>query len=220
MNTEFLFAGRATLTVEASLASQQRGHRPHYTYRVERGKRLGFVVGFMVGSDNAKASSYRYLGTLRTDGVFTSPRPDSQEARTFRVAVAAVFGGRAAIDHVEQAGWKLHHAGLCGRCGKLLTNPASIETGIGPECELYVRLGLDPDEVPCVADAEVARLQLAYWMNGDDGVILDALRDAAEERLGFDADRADLYVEATRRLMRRHKKGAALSEAFLKAAGV
>jgi len=31
-------------------------------------------------------------------------------------------------------GFALHHEGKCGRCGRKLTVPLSIETGIGPEC--------------------------------------------------------------------------------------
>jgi hypothetical protein len=31
-------------------------------------------------------------------------------------------------------GYKIHHEGRCGKCGRLLTVPESVETGIGPEC--------------------------------------------------------------------------------------
>jgi hypothetical protein len=32
-----------------------------------------------------------------------------------------------------------HHEGKCGRCGRLLTVPSSIESGIGPECSKIMR---------------------------------------------------------------------------------
>lgn len=226
MNTQFLFAGRAILTVESSKTSQeQHGHRSHYTYKIERGNRESnkhlYFVSFMTGTENTDAKSYRYLAMLDKDGnvrftVGSRFLPTSQVARVFKRAVAAVFIGRDGLEQVEATGWKIHHAGCCGRCGKLLTNPVSIETGIGPECEFYVKLGIDPQDVPCVDDRgpEVARLQYAYWMYGDDGVILYALADAAEEAFGWDRARAELYAQATRRLMRKHKKGVKLSEAF------
>jgi hypothetical protein len=31
-------------------------------------------------------------------------------------------------------GLKVHHEGRCCRCGRKLTVPESIETGLGPEC--------------------------------------------------------------------------------------
>jgi hypothetical protein len=31
-------------------------------------------------------------------------------------------------------GYLAKHAGKCGRCGKMLTTPDSLERGIGPEC--------------------------------------------------------------------------------------
>ena len=223
MKSSFLFAGKAILTVEASEASQKsHGHRPHYTYKVERATRPGtFFVSFMTGSENTKSSSYRYMCMLDTEFNvrFTNGskfKPDSREARVFARAIAAIQAGKDGLEMVERSGWKLHHAGFCGRCAKLLTNPASIETGIGPECELFVRLGIEPCDVPCTdpRGAEVARLQLAYWMNGDDGVILHAIADAAEEAFGWDRERAELYADCTKYLMRKHKKGKKLSAQF------
>jgi hypothetical protein len=31
-------------------------------------------------------------------------------------------------------GYKVQHAGRCGRCARTLTVPSSIELGLGPEC--------------------------------------------------------------------------------------
>ncbi len=31
-------------------------------------------------------------------------------------------------------GYRLEHTGRCGRCNRLLTDPESIRTGLGPEC--------------------------------------------------------------------------------------
>jgi Family of unknown function (DUF6011) len=35
-------------------------------------------------------------------------------------------------------GYRLHHEGRCGRCGRLLTVPESITSGYGPECVKHV----------------------------------------------------------------------------------
>jgi hypothetical protein len=33
---------------------------------------------------------------------------------------------------------EVHHEGRCGRCGRALTVPESIESGFGPECINHV----------------------------------------------------------------------------------
>ena len=34
----------------------------------------------------------------------------------------------------------VYHVGKCGRCGKKLTDPESILTGLGPSCSKYMNV--------------------------------------------------------------------------------
>lgn len=221
----FLFGGCATLTVETSHKAQHNGLKPHYTYRVRaKADGSGAFVELLCGPDNTRGSDdWRYLCYLSKNGTvggFT-PRscrkPNDMASAIIRRVVACIFAGTT--DAIERADWKLHHGGKCCRCGHDLTTPASVETGIGPECETFVRLGMEPKDVPQVNHPEVARLQYVYWMTGDTLLIDMALPDVVMEHLGFDRDRAALLCQATRKLMRKHKKGAKLTPQFLAVAG-
>ncbi len=208
LTPEFLFAGKAIFTVELSKALAQKYRRPHFTFMVapRRGYGAG-VYGVMLllrGAEYPRLN--RWLGTLGRQGQF-APASYAEVApcEFFAAALAVILGGSMAFEKFHETGCNLHPAGRCCRCCRALTAPASIETGIGPECELYVKLGIARlDEVPCMTDRTVATLQYAYWTNSDKAT-LAALKDACLDAWG-DEDKANLLVEATKKTMRKFKK--------------
>lgn len=140
----FALAGNATFTV-VSKKTETR-----FTYRVQAPKldREGNPVGkeqadvrfvsVLTGSCNE--SSYTYVGNIFLKDRNGQPcltflpgkkSPINRDAPsvkafdwTFRVVLAGPGSDLAEI----------HHSGTCGRCGRKLTVPESIETGLGPEC--------------------------------------------------------------------------------------
>lgn len=135
---QFIMSGKAIFTV----VSKKTGKR--YTYKVERSaidkreKRTdnGFrFVKVMTGSDNE--TSYGYLGLIR-GGVFEHgkksriPMTDGSSVGLTWV-LDQLHRGVIPADKVE-----IWHEGRCGKCGKRLTVPASIASGIGPECSKNV----------------------------------------------------------------------------------
>lgn len=126
----FVFAGNATFT----LVSKKTGAR--YTYRIARAKGEGeqrpWFVSVLVGPDNGR--NYRYVGTVWPD---RKVYVHGKKARIGRDAPSvkgvAWFLDRladgASIDKIE-----FWHEGTCGRCGRRLTVPSSIATGMGPVC--------------------------------------------------------------------------------------
>lgn len=139
---DFLTAGNATLTVEVPASfQQQHGCKPHYTFKVrfKRGSgsyRDTFFVSLLTGPDNV--FDYQYLGVIDPEsGEFRTTykscqKPDSIVVLLFRRVVERLWKGEG--EKIGAAGFKLHHEGKCGRCGRLLTVPESVESGIGPEC--------------------------------------------------------------------------------------
>lgn len=133
---DFILAGDAIFTVECP-----GGPQPHYTYRVshvEPNERYpeSYFVKLLTGPSNT--DDYSYLGKLDpfTGETRTTLKSKALEGsyphRLLNRVLARIWGD----DHeaYERHGFKTHHEGRCGRCGRLLTVPSSVESGIGPEC--------------------------------------------------------------------------------------
>lgn len=125
----FALAGNATLTLESLNTGA------HFTYKVRQAKdkETGeptpgvFFVSLLNGQDNE--SDYMYLGLIR-NGSFglTKGSRAGKEAASVR---AFEFFFRSITLHPQLV---VRHEGRCGRCGRTLTVPESIDAGIGPEC--------------------------------------------------------------------------------------
>jgi hypothetical protein len=48
--------------------------------------------------------------------------------KTFKTLLESIAKGAL------PSGWEFRHEGRCGRCGRTLTVPESIDSGFGPEC--------------------------------------------------------------------------------------
>lgn len=135
MNVEqilkFLVAGQAVFTLRS-----RRTH-DHFTYRIMKKATPGrpdvFFASVLRGSDE-----WSYLGVF-----------EPQPANLTGGRVRQTQGSRVGADAPSFLGlnWFLRnlrvniseqvefmHVGKCGRCGRALTNPESIESGLGPEC--------------------------------------------------------------------------------------
>jgi hypothetical protein len=118
---QFLLAGNAIFTVR----SKRTGTR--FTYRIKRSKTKGlYLVSVLRGPDNEK--DFTFFGSI-VNGTFHQ----SRKSRLYSDAPSSVafrwFWGHVDSDQIE-----IHHAGKCGRCGRKLTTPESIEKGLGPYC--------------------------------------------------------------------------------------
>lgn len=143
ISKRFVLAGRAVFTLEvpADFIVSQRALgnecKPHYTFRVNFSENYGgkWFVNLLTGPDNTR--SYSYVGELNpeTGAVKLTPRSTYKittlPVRLLQRVLANVW---AESDALEHHGFSLHHVGKCGRCGRPLTVPASILSGIGPEC--------------------------------------------------------------------------------------
>jgi len=130
---QFVLAGDAKLTLR-SLKTER-----HYTYKVEQAtdKETGegiarWFVKVLTGPDNW--ANYTYAGCIvgRDENfVLTSGSRFTEEAesiKAWRYFWAGIQAGRV-MPLLE-----VRHEGRCGRCGRALTTPESIDTGFGPDC--------------------------------------------------------------------------------------
>ena len=136
---EFILAGRAIFTLECPDGFQGN---PHYTFKVW-GKELDdgsgktiYFASLLAGPCNE--SNYAYVGVLNSETGEVRLTKASKFSETtlavklLRRTIARIWAGER--DAIEAAGFKVHHEGRCCRCGRTLTVPSSIESGIGPEC--------------------------------------------------------------------------------------
>lgn len=142
---QFVLAGKATFTIEVPESFRTEKPdlelKPHYTFRVEHKAANGqyketWFAKLLTGPDNTR--NYSYVGILNVDNgqVRTTAKSklagDSIVLKLLNRTLALVWAGD--IAPLEAQGFALHHEGRCGKCGRLLTTPESIERGIGPEC--------------------------------------------------------------------------------------
>lgn len=132
---EFMAGGRARFT----LTSAKTGK--HFTYRIahrEEGK--PFFVSVLNGPDNE--GDYLYIGFIyptrftgetvdRIGSHLQAGRkghPDALSYKALDWTLAHLIRGTIPEEVTVQ------HEGRCCRCGRTLTHPESVASGIGPEC--------------------------------------------------------------------------------------
>jgi len=129
----FMTAGNATFTLE----SVSTGVR--YTYKVKAAKpnpdypgtEPMYFVSVLTGPDNT--SDYTYIGKVQREKFSLTKAskmgPESGPVKAFAWTLAKLAAGESVEGKV-----KVYHLNHCGRCGRELTVPSSVEAGIGPEC--------------------------------------------------------------------------------------
>ncbi len=126
---EFILAGMATFTIR----SMKTGTR--FTYRVKLAPRRSvdderpYFVSVLYAGD------YSYLGCIW---------PESERFvhdRNSRIPLSAIstqafrwLWNKLSKTDPDLTEIEFYHAGMCARCGRLLTDPESIELGWGPIC--------------------------------------------------------------------------------------
>lgn len=125
----FMLAGNAHVTFQ----SERTG--AHYTYHVALAPRrtdgspVTHFVAVLTGAD-----SYEYVGFIRNRAVYVHGGHRSRIARTAKSHMA--FGWTWA--HLTAGRMPetltVWHEGRCGKCGRRLTDPESIASGLGPIC--------------------------------------------------------------------------------------
>ena len=122
---QFIKAGKAVFTVE----NKDTGNR--FTYKAKKceDKDIWFV-SVLTGPDNY--DNYQYMGCLFGDTFRRTGRARITEDATSFKAFAWTWN-RLLQNNLPQ-NVHIHHEGRCGRCGRRLTVPESIESGFGPEC--------------------------------------------------------------------------------------
>lgn len=125
----FLFAGNARFTLVSRATSCR------FTYQLAKCERGDvYFARVLVGPNNE--ADYAYMGVVRADYEGWQNHPVLRTTRKSSVgATAPSFAALAwYLRHLGDARVECHHEGRCGCCGRVLTVPESIVTGLGPVC--------------------------------------------------------------------------------------
>jgi len=140
----YLEAGRARFTVRSKRTGTRftyRATRPSKEQALASAAQRGYSnasrpvwISVLVGQDNV--GEYAFLGTVwpSPNGYALRRSAKShigEEAPSLRAMQWLCKALNGASD-IEQA--EVWHEGRCGRCGRVLTVPESVESGFGPEC--------------------------------------------------------------------------------------
>ena len=128
----FILAGKARFT----LTSAKTG--THYTYKVDAPRNSDVYdlatprfVKVLSGPDNSWNGDWTYLGLIGKEGRLVAGRKGLPDAPSFKALDWAL--GHLNADTLPEA-LTIQHDGQCCRCGRALTHPESIASGIGPDC--------------------------------------------------------------------------------------
>jgi hypothetical protein len=135
--TNFIFAGNATFTVLNETTKNR------FTYRIRKAgygtptfneKNGSFYVSVLTGTDNN--SSYSFLGTYfgGTNQFYRHSHKSKIGIQSVSNKVMEWFFGSYIKNPTSFPTIKIFHEGKCGRCGKKLTTPESVKSGLGPYC--------------------------------------------------------------------------------------
>jgi hypothetical protein len=126
----YALAGNAKLTV----VSKATGARFTFRIRVAKGSEgARYFVSVLTGANNE--ADYTYLGTVfATGGCAYAHGRKSTIAPTATSAKAFAWVWKRLAAGYLPEGIEIHHEGSCGKCGRALTVPESIASGLGPVC--------------------------------------------------------------------------------------
>lgn len=126
----FLWAGNATFTLVSKLTNKR------FTFRLAQtnyNKSIYFVA-VMNGPDNEHNYAYMGMANIVEQEFYLTRNSKVTEDAPSYVAFNWFF--YMLFSNPEQVfrQSEIWHEGKCGRCGRKLTVPSSIEAGIGPDC--------------------------------------------------------------------------------------
>jgi len=145
----FITGGKAIMTLESNKTGRW------FTYRIKKAKKdednSPFFVSVLTGNDNE--SAYTYMGTIfKNDNKYlfklTKNSKIGEDALSYK---GFNFFFNLLMNNKVHEDMTIYHRGVCGRCGRILTVPESLVTGLGPECRGLVE--------KCIKDVRKKKLQ-------------------------------------------------------------
>lgn len=124
---KYILGGNSIFTVQNSETKNR------FTYNIKQGKKNQklFWVSVLVGTDNMK--DYKFIGCFSLEKGYLHSTSSKVTIKAQSVRVIDYYL-RKLFNNTLPLNIRTFHLSYCGRCGKPLTTPDSIESGFGPTC--------------------------------------------------------------------------------------
>lgn len=125
----FVFGGNATFTIVNT------DTKKYFTFKVRQPKNNDeiFFVSVMNGSDNY--TNYAFLGTFFSkENTYKYSKKSSIGSDAQSAKVISWFFNKFVENEEKYPMVQVYHEGKCGKCGRKLTTPESVKSGLGPVC--------------------------------------------------------------------------------------
>lgn len=125
---DFIFSGKAVVTLTSAASGT------HFTFKISASDDGNvFFVKHLFGPDNSWNGDWAFLGVVFPDNraILRAGKKGKPDAPSFK-ALAWTLGNLAAGSIPDSL--TIQHNDACGVCGRELTDPVSVATGIGPVC--------------------------------------------------------------------------------------
>jgi|SRR5215831_3281293 len=135
----YTLAGKAKVTLTSKVTGK------HLTYKVSQAQdretrqpQNRWFVALLTGPDNE--NDFTYLGMINGGHQFGLTKASKFAADSTPVRAFAYFWRHLTERGVIPNDLEVRHNNSCGRCGRELTTPDSIDSGLGPICRAEMGL--------------------------------------------------------------------------------
>jgi len=125
---KFVNGGNSTFTIKNDKTDVR------YTFKVKKSKdnKVSFV-SFLNGNNNEY--NYTYMGIITKQGVYKLTKGSRIKSDSIVNKAFTWFWNKIKSETISlPKSFHFYHEGRCGKCGRKLTTPESIERGFGPIC--------------------------------------------------------------------------------------
>lgn len=126
---DYCMGGNAIVT----LTSPTKIHHTYYIRAPWKEDKNDFSNDIRFVYHRESNGRWSYVGEICNDGTKFRKTKSSRYWQHDKIFKGAVYIVKM-MNYDFDTPMKLHHEGCCSRCGKQLTDPISIERGLGPKC--------------------------------------------------------------------------------------
>lgn len=127
----FVMAGNATLTLRSTKTDARYTYKVRLADKKQPSDAPAYFVSLLSGPDND--ADFTYLGMIFSTG-FKLTKKSRLPTTALPVRAFAYFYSNCVVAGRMPSELQVWHEGRCGACGRKLTVPESLVTGLGPEC--------------------------------------------------------------------------------------